>query len=140
MKYIIALTLSLLVSYPAFAAEESPAVLKKPIVIPGGTSPRMSVTFNHTTHKQIKCQSCHHMKTETGKRFVKCTIEECHSTAGARERDTMSMFMAFHDKKAENSCYGCHKREVASHPDFKGCRPCHTGPMGKNLKAEATQK
>ncbi len=65
-----------------------------------------------------------------------CTNEDCHSIKGARERDPMSMVMAYHDPGSDRSCYGCHKKEAARHPEFRGCRPCHISPMARAAAAE----
>lgn len=106
-------------------------VLKNPIDMNYGVSPRLAVIFNHSTHKDIKCRLCHHEAAPGGKRFVPCTTEGCHSIQGARQRDPLSMFMAYHEPNTDRSCYGCHRKEAASHPEFKGCRPCHMSPQAR---------
>lgn len=111
-------------------------LLRKPITMDYGTSPLLAVVFNHSTHKKVKCRTCHHMEDNQGKRFVKCTIKECHSTPGARQRGPLSMFMAYHARDTDRSCYGCHKMEAATHPEFKGCRPCHMSPMSRQAIAD----
>lgn len=111
--------------------------IRKPILLDYGASPQLAVVFNHDTHKSVKCRTCHHMADEDGKRFVKCTIEPCHSLKGARERDPMSAFMAYHARDTDRSCYGCHVAERAKHPSFKGCQPCHMGPMSKTRQVKA---
>lgn len=110
--------------------------IRKPIDMNYGSSPRFAVIFNHSTHKTVKCRTCHHIATENGKRFVKCTIEACHSIPGARQRDPLSMFMAYHARGTDRSCYGCHKAEAATHPQFVGCRPCHMSPLTRKELAE----
>ena len=139
MKYLVVglFALSLLATAQfAFGEGRKVAdVLKNPIEMKDASSSRMNVVFNHSSHKGINCLICHHMETIDGDVFVPCTNEECHATPGARERDTMSLFMAYHDQNAEQSCYGCHKREAASHPDFKGCRPCHISPLEREAVA-----
>lgn len=114
--------------------------IKGPIDMNYGTSPRFAVIFNHSTHKQVKCRTCHHIKDEEGQRFVKCTREDCHSIPGARERDPMSMFMAYHAVGTDRSCYGCHRMEAKTHPQFVGCRPCHMGPLTRKALAEQAAK
>lgn len=114
--------------------------IRKPILLDYGASPRLAVVFNHDTHKTVKCRVCHHIKDAEGQRFVKCTREECHSLKGARQRDPMSAFMAYHAKGTDKSCYGCHNMERASYPSFRGCEPCHKGPAAMAGFAEsATQ-
>ena len=118
MRYAVIglFALSLLAAVPTMAREGRKVadVLKNPIEMNGGSSPRMAVTFNHSSHKGINCRLCHHMETSEGDLFVPCTNEECHATPGARKRDTMSLFMAYHDKNTDRSCYGCHKKEAAA--------------------------
>lgn len=139
-RLVILLSFCLLVAFPEFtpAAEGNLKAIRGPIEMNYGASPRMYVVFNHNTHKDVKCRICHHIATDKGKRFVNCTIEECHSVAGARQRDPLSMFMAYHARGTDRSCYGCHKMEAASHPEFKGCRPCHMSPMARQEVAEKT--
>ena len=100
---------------------------KQPIRLDDGTSRLMHVTFNHTSHKNVKCVTCHH-EGLPGNRYASCTNELCHSIRGASERDPMSLFMAYHAPD-ERSCYGCHRKEAANRPDFRGCRPCHMSPQ-----------
>lgn len=114
--------------------------VRKPILIDYGASPRLAVVFNHDTHKSVKCRICHHIADEQGKRFIKCTQEGCHSIKGSYQREPMSAFMAFHARGMDRSCYGCHLEERATHPSFRGCQPCHMGPLTKAAlqKAEAS--
>ena len=90
--------------------------------------------FPHTAHKGINCMHCHH-EMSGDNRYVACT--ECHATPGARERDSMSMFMAFHSKNGDRSCYGCHSQKAQENPakygaKFKGCRPCHMAASARD--------
>lgn len=105
--------------------------LRAPILMNFGQFPELYVKFNHTTHKNIPCRLCHHKRYEDGKRFVKCTIDGCHSIPGPHQTDPMSAFMAYHAAPAKRSCYGCHVRERAEHPEFRGCQPCHMIPAAK---------
>lgn len=111
--------------------------IREPITLDYGASPRLAVVFNHNTHKSVKCRTCHHIADEQGQRFVKCTREECHSLKGSRQRNPMSAFMAYHARGVDMSCYGCHLQERAKYPSFKGCQPCHMGPMTRARIAEA---
>lgn len=143
MKYVTLLLLALSLVWVGEAQardiKEMSQIIKKPIEIPGGTSSRMSVMFPHTAHKGINCMHCHH-EEGSDSRYVACT--ECHATPGARERDPMSMFMAFHSKNGDRSCYGCHTQKAKENPakygaKFKGCRPCH---MAASARAATKQK
>lgn len=119
-------------------ADNSPNLknLNKPIELNAGESPRMYVVFNHSTHKSVKCRTCHH-EGLPGNRYAACTNEECHSLKGASERDPMSVFMAYHAPDTDRSCYGCHKSLAGKYPNFKGCRPCHMTPQGKVAAQQA---
>lgn len=140
MRYIIGLCclLSLFYCANAFADAAHPNLknLDKPIELDAGDSPRMYVTFNHSTHKSVKCRTCHH-EGLPGNRYASCTNEDCHSLTGAKERDPMSVYMAYHAPDTKRSCYGCHKSLAAEYPQFKGCRPCHMTPMGRKMVQEA---
>lgn len=139
MRYfVIALFVFALLGAAEVQAKENQGILfkyKQPIELNDGTSKLMHVTFNHTTHKGIKCASCHHEGLPEN-RYASCTNEMCHSLKGARERDPMSLFMAYHSPD-ERSCYGCHKKEAANHPEFRGCRPCHMSPQAREAMEKA---
>lgn len=126
---ILPVIIILLFAQTAFAAKLH--TIQEPILLDYGASPRLAVVFNHSTHKSVKCKTCHHIADEQGKRYVKCTREECHSLKGSRERDPMSVFMAYHAKGTDRSCYGCHLEERTAYPSFRGCQPCHMGPVTK---------
>ena len=134
---ILPFVIVLLFSQPVFA--RNLASIQEPILLDYGASPRLSVVFNHGTHTTVKCRTCHHIVDEQGKRYVKCTQEDCHSIKGSRSRDPMSAFMAYHEKGTDRSCYGCHMEIRASHPSFKGCQPCHMGPITR-AKLEKAEK
>lgn len=107
--------------------------LRKPIDLDYGQYPLLSVIFNHSSHKKVKCITCHHIKNAENKLYTPCTNEDCHSLKGPRDTQPMSMFMAYHAPSSSHSCYACHVREAANHPNFKGCRPCH-GPQNSPQK------
>ena len=60
--FIALFAFSLLCAGPAQAGESRGNLsnIKKPIELNGGTSKRMFVTFNHSSHKGVKCRTCHH--------------------------------------------------------------------------------
>ncbi|MDR2892507.1 MAG: cytochrome c3 family protein [Deltaproteobacteria bacterium] len=103
-----------------------------PITIEGGTSRLATVIFNHSSHSGtgIACITCHH--NSSSDKAVSSCREVCHAAPGARARNAMSMFMAFHAKNTDRSCYGCHSMRAeavpAAYPKFKSCQPCHTAP------------
>lgn len=102
--------------------------LNKPILLDAGKSKRTYVLFNHTSHKQVACRVCHHIGLP-GDRYAPCTNDQCHSLQGAKERDPMSVYMAYHAQGTDRSCYGCHKPLAGKYPGFKGCGPCHKAMM-----------
>lgn len=129
---------ALLFSVPAQGRtmQEMANQVTNPIVIPDGESGRMSVTFNHSSHKAVSCMTCHHTKDEAGEtRYVACRT--CHNQPGAKNRHYMSTFMAFHAKDSVSSCYGCHSKKRAEQPEkyaakFSGCYPCHASATAAN--------
>lgn len=144
MKYLTALllTLAFLWAGDAQAREVSKGIMKiikNPMEIKGGESSRMNVMFRHQSHqgKGIACKHCHH-ESSSDTAYSSCT-QECHATPGARERDTMSMFMAFHARETDRSCYGCHtqlaEKDPKKYSSFKGCRPCHMSPQARETAA-----
>lgn len=98
--------------------------LDQPIELDAGESKRMYVTFNHSTHKDIACRTCHHMGLP-GNRYAPCTNPECHALTSPSERNVMSVYMAYHAPGTDRSCAGCHASLASKYPQFKGCKPCH---------------
>ena len=111
--------------------------LNKPILLDAGKLKRMYVTFNHSSHQDIACRTCHH-EGLPGNRYAACTSEGCHSLPGASERSPMSVFMAYHAPGTDRSCYGCHKPLGGKYPNFHGCSPCHKTMMGNVAVREAS--
>lgn len=132
---IIAIVLGFGVNAFADSAHPNLKNLDKPILLDSGTSKRMYVVFNHSTHKSVKCRTCHH-EGLPGNRYASCTNDECHSLKGASERDPMSVYMAYHAPDTDRSCYGCHKPLSGKYPGFKGCQPCHKTPFAQKTTAE----
>lgn len=131
MKYVsLCLLLLALVFCGTAHAENFKAIsesLKKPILLDDGESPRMNVTFQHSSHRGIKCSFCHHAAPSNGPVYSSCAgNEECHYLKGSKERDVQSVFMAYHSKDSERSCYSCHKKLASKYPAFRGCQPCHS--------------
>lgn len=130
MRYLTTL-LVLLGMLGAYGVASGGDAISGPTYVEGGSSALMTVIFKHQDHlrQDITCITCHHDGSK-GSYFVPCT--ECHVTPGARERDPLSMFAAFHARDDIRSCYGCHEMraeaEPESYPSFTGCRPCHAAP------------
>lgn len=144
MKYLVIslCALTVIVAGAALAADagDTPKAPKKPLALQHGTSKRMHVMFNHASHKDVPCAQCHHDTPDPAKPYVSCTSNDCHVTPGPRERDTMSMFVAYHAKDTDRSCYGCHKQVAKDHPGFSGCRPCHMNPQAGKGASPARKK
>ena len=132
--FLLLLSLSFLLvgDVQARSIMEMMRVIKEPIVIKAGKSRRMDVTFQHNSHKGISCMQCHHLSGDKG-RYVPCV--ECHAKPGPRERDPMSMFMAFHARDTQRSCLGCHKQKVLDRPDkfAAGLLSGHIGLLADGL-------
>lgn len=137
-----ALIIIFVLLFATAAAAGSLYALRGPIFMDYGASPLLGVTFNHSSHKRVKCRTCHHMEDAQGQRYIKCTREECHSIKGGYKSNPMSAFMAYHALETERSCYGCHFEKRARHASFRGCQPCHMGPETREAveKARAERK
>lgn len=129
MRIFVVIGILLLCGGIAFA--ENLNAIRRPLLLNYGASPLLSVVFNHNTHKEVKCRTCHHIVDTERKRYVKCTIEGCHALKGSYESNPMSAFMAYHAKGTDRSCYGCHLEERNKYTSFKGCEPCHIGAVTK---------
>lgn len=84
------------------------------------------VDFSHTKHgaANIECVTCHH--TWDGASEVKsCAAPGCHDQPGKKEVN--SFYNAFHAKKSETSCLGCHKTAKKSGKANVpvSCKSCH---------------
>ena len=134
--FILTLLISLAWCAPAGAQDFKGAIKypKNPIVLGGEETPRLAVTFNHSTHSNVTCDTCHH-KPRCGichyspslekSPYASCSANDgCHTIKG-RSNDEKSRFMAFHSRATMRSCFGCHNSLKAEHPEFQGCRPCH---------------
>ncbi len=128
------LTLAWCVPAEAHGTREGLNYPKTPVTLGGETSPRMAVTFNHTTHEKVACDTCHHKPrcaichyspAEEKSPYASCSAQEgCHTLQG-RSSQPESRFMAFHSRESVRSCFGCHQRMSKYHPELQGCRPCH---------------
>lgn len=119
----------------SFSAESRPNLknLDKPILLNAGPSKRMYVIFNHSTHKEVKCRTCHH-EGLPGNRYASCTSPECHAITAPSSREPLSVYMAYHAPDTQRSCFGCHKPLAGKYPGFKGCGPCHKS--GRMMKGQ----
>lgn len=66
------------------------------------------VTFNHASHMDICCQSCHHTVEDTYT-IQGCSSEGCHDDITTKSEPT-SFYKAFHTAQDKTrSCLGCHR-------------------------------
>ena len=78
------------------------------------------VDFDHELHLTTgSCTDCHHMYEETGT-YQPCS--NCHEPKVDAASPEMSLYNAYHNRKAIASCVGCHT-EMQAGPT--GCRDCH---------------
>ncbi|MFP4072340.1 MAG: cytochrome c3 family protein [Desulfovibrionales bacterium] len=114
---------------PSLYAVDVPAdmVLKAPEGVEMKQSP---VDFSHTTHADLECTACHH-EWDGESEVQSCSAEGCHDIFEAKspkdKRDPRFFYNAWHDRKSEISCVGCHaalkKAGEATGPI--GCADCH---------------
>lgn len=124
---LITMTLCALILAAALAtaATEAPADLK--LGPPEGMkATKTLVDFSHAKHgtAKIECATCHH--TWDGKSEVKsCAAAGCHDQKGKKGKN--AFYTAFHSKKSETSCLGCHKivKKRDGKPVPVGCKACH---------------
>lgn len=128
MHRLILATLTLcvliLTANMAAAATEAPGDLK--LGPPEGMkATKTLVDFSHQKHgdAKIDCVTCHH--TWDGKSDVKsCATAGCHDQKG--KKGVNAFYTAFHAKKSDKSCLGCHKivkKEGKVVP--VSCKSCH---------------
>lgn len=110
------------VSAPAFAQAKAPDA---PQILKG--SPMGGVKFQHSTHKDVKCDTCHHAaKPEKAAKSSTEACADCHTkTATAPMKTTFKG--AFHDAMAKKgTCIDCHTAEAAKGKKAPTkCADCH---------------
>lgn len=82
------------------------------------------VDFPHKAHVDngLDCMTCHHKATDKNA-ITGCSVEGCHTNTDKKaKKDPKGFYAAFHAKKSEASCLGCHKK-LKKGP--KGCKDCH---------------
>ncbi|MCA1944283.1 MAG: cytochrome c3 family protein [Desulfovibrio sp.] len=120
------------VALPSLHAVDVPADGAKIDFIDGGDK-NLVVIFNHSTHKDVKCEDCHHMPGE--KQYAGCTTDGCHNILDKADKSVNSWYKVIHDAKAETkpTCISCHKDLAGEDKDLKkkltGCKgsACHPG-------------
>lgn len=109
----------------AFAAVEAPGDLK--LGPPEGMkASKTLVDFSHAKHgdAKVECVTCHH--TWDSKSEIKsCAAAGCHDQPGKKGKN--AFYVAFHAKKSEASCLGCHKivKKQGNKVVPVSCKSCH---------------
>lgn len=88
-KELLTLAVACLLCVPAFAADdEEPKgvsdikevgkVIRNPITIEAtGGNQKMDVVFNHSSHRRVRCQTCHHaLPSDIDAKYVSCGASE----------------------------------------------------------------
>ncbi len=114
---------------PAIHAEEAPADGIEMDYFDGGDRNYVT-TFNHSTHTDASCESCHHAEGED--QYKSCAAEGCHDVMDKKDKTAASYYNIIHGKGGDiATCMSCHREYVKDHPDRKkelaGCigSACH---------------
>ncbi len=96
----------------------------------GARMTKPAVVFPHKAHADngLDCMTCHH-KAKSKDAVKACASEGCHTDASkGAKKDPKGFYAAFHSKKSEASCLGCHKKTKKSKAGKKlpvSCKVCH---------------
>lgn len=97
-------------------------------VIKGNSKRNLGVIFNHSSHEDVDCFTCHHQNT------VKDEPESCancHTDTDPNAQGEKSYFRAMHVKNPERaSCLSCHEEEFSGDKDLTGCANSSCHPTG----------
>ncbi len=129
MKKLVLSFLALFVlafALPALAAQ--PEVPADGIQMKNG---KKLVVFNHSTHKDTSCASCHH-PVDGKEDFRKCSTAGCHDDFKAK-KGVKSYYHVMHARKDTkfDSCVSCHLKvagtDAAKKKELAGCAKskCH---------------
>lgn len=81
-------------------------------------------TFDHETHA-FGCNDCHHVSEGN---IQSCMSAGCHDVIDSTDRtNPLYFYNAFHDRKSELSCVGCHGSLKKAGEDTGpiACKECH---------------
>lgn len=107
------------------AAENKPVNL---ILSPpeGVKASKAFVAFPHAQHEAAKldCVTCHHTWDQKSE-VRQCSTSGCHDQPG--KKGATSFYAAFHSKKSDASCLGCHKKmkKAGNKAVPVSCKSCH---------------
>jgi len=82
--------------------------------------PKPPVTFNHSSHKDIKCGECHHV-VEGKENYGKCGNEGCHDSLDRKDKSVKGYYRTMHEKSGTKfaTCASCHAQTAEKFPDKK---------------------
>ncbi|QJB57529.1 cytochrome c3 family protein [Pseudodesulfovibrio sp. zrk46] len=83
------------------------------------------VAFPHAKHEAAKldCKTCHHT-WDSKADIMKCSSSGCHDQPGKKGEN--AYYTAFHFKKSDGSCLGCHKAMKKQGKNVPvACKQCH---------------
>ena len=114
---------------PSVIAGNAPAanmILKAP---EGTKMTKAPVAFPHKLHEDsgIACLTCHH-EAKTNEEIQSCSAEGCHTNTDKKaKKDPKGFYAAWHSKKSEISCMGCHRKEKKAGKTNVpvACKDCH---------------
>ena len=100
-----------------------PALAAQPNVPPDGVTmnnTRLVVVFNHSTHKDLQCATCHHA-VNNKEMHGKCADAGCHDSMVRKDTSFRNYYRVIHAKSRTNysTCLSCHVQRAEKFPDKK---------------------
>ena len=97
-------------------------------VITGHSERNLGVYFNHSSHEDIDCFTCHHKNTVADEPE---SCANCHTDTDPDAQGPKSYFRAMHVKaEGHASCLSCHQEEFDGDKDLTGCANSSCHPEG----------
>ncbi len=113
-KFLLPLLALCAFLFAAVAYAEQPDVPADGIEMKNTKNP---VVFNHTTHKEIACGSCHH-KVEGKENYGKCASAGCHDSFDRKDKSVKGYYRVMHAKDMQYaSCVSCHIETIKDKQD-----------------------
>ncbi|MBI5445359.1 MAG: hypothetical protein HY900_29620 [Deltaproteobacteria bacterium] len=116
LALVTSLCAAALLAIGAARAADAPA---KPVKIEVQGAKRPGVLFDHSKHKEAKCETCHHKEHNPGGE-PQCV--KCHKVTDDPATKAPKIETAMHGKDV-GKCFGCHRAENAK-AKLK-CNDCH---------------
>jgi hypothetical protein len=81
---------------------------------------KKEVIFNHSTHKEQTCVTCHH-PVEDKEDFRACTTAGCHDNLDPKDKTPTAYNQVIHNKKNPKfqTCVSCHEKVAGDDKDKK---------------------